>query len=257
MIGQTELFNKLTTTLPNCTLLLGRKGIGKKTLAIEVCKSLNIPHSLLSNKVEALKNDIITDINIKYVYIIPNFDTASINAKNSLLKILEDCPLNIYFILTAEHKDEIPGTILSRCQQFNLVPYSKDELKTACDNKEIVNICDTFLEIQQLEPIYDDFNAFCDKVINHIGTISLSNALKIGTNLQLKKDAKGYDLELFFKLIMYKFYNKYEESNDINYIQAYNITSKSLNMLNIVSVNRQMLFDNWVFKIRNIWNYKN
>lgn len=41
-------------------------------------------------------------------------------AANALLKILEEPPDNVYFILTAEQISTIPVTILSRCQRWNL-----------------------------------------------------------------------------------------------------------------------------------------
>jgi len=58
------------------------------------------------------------------VAIIDHADLLSEEASNALLKTLEEPTPKTTFILTAESKDSIPLTILSRCQiiQFNLVP---------------------------------------------------------------------------------------------------------------------------------------
>jgi DNA polymerase-3 subunit delta' len=47
---------------------------------------------------------------------------------NRLLKIFEEPPANTYFILTAEHLDQILPTILSRCQLYKLLPLDLEEM---------------------------------------------------------------------------------------------------------------------------------
>ncbi len=57
----------------------------------------------------------------KIVYII-NAELMSIEAQNSLLKILEEPGKNNYFILQSSNKYKLLPTILSRCIHFNLRP---------------------------------------------------------------------------------------------------------------------------------------
>lgn len=47
-------------------------------------------------------------------------DKMNIAAANALLKILEEPPLHVIFILIAEQVNSIPATILSRCQKFSV-----------------------------------------------------------------------------------------------------------------------------------------
>lgn len=54
------------------------------------------------------------------VVIITPAENLTISASNALLKILEEPPNNVYFILVAEHITTLPATILSRCQTWRL-----------------------------------------------------------------------------------------------------------------------------------------
>lgn len=56
----------------------------------------------------------------KSFIVIDPADKMNIAAANSLLKILEEPPSHVIFILIAEHLNSIPATILSRCQKFTV-----------------------------------------------------------------------------------------------------------------------------------------
>jgi DNA polymerase-3 subunit delta' len=60
------------------------------------------------------------------VYILRQVDQASLEAANSLLKILEEPPEHVVLILTAVQPEQLPATVLSRCQRLDLrpVPFS-------------------------------------------------------------------------------------------------------------------------------------
>ncbi len=60
----------------------------------------------------------------KVIYI-NEIENLSFNVHNSLLKILEGPPSNIYFILAARNKNKIPKTILSRLRVYNFTKPEK------------------------------------------------------------------------------------------------------------------------------------
>ena len=70
-------------------------------------------------------------------------DTLNENSANALLKILEEPSLKTHFILTAENKNLLPKTILSRCWQFEL---PKESLEEEWQHSEIMGYEQAFLK---------------------------------------------------------------------------------------------------------------
>ncbi|MDO5713778.1 MAG: DNA polymerase III subunit gamma/tau [Tissierellia bacterium] len=62
------------------------------------------------------------------VYIIDEVHMLSKGAFNALLKILEEPPSHLIFILATTEPERLPQTILSRCQRFNFKRISMDEI---------------------------------------------------------------------------------------------------------------------------------
>jgi DNA polymerase-3 subunit delta' len=65
------------------------------------------------------------------VYILRQFDRATLEAANCLLKTLEEPPAHALLILTATVADRLPSTIISRCQTFALRPLSAAQVESA------------------------------------------------------------------------------------------------------------------------------
>lgn len=63
------------------------------------------------------------------VYLIDRADNFTIEAANSLLKVLEEPPAKSYFVLTSHRSFALLPTIISRCQQFNFQPVLTEELE--------------------------------------------------------------------------------------------------------------------------------
>ena len=62
-------------------------------------------------------------------YIFENAEALTVGAQNSLLKILEEPPEGVYFILLSEGADKLLTTINSRVQRFDLQTFSQRELE--------------------------------------------------------------------------------------------------------------------------------
>lgn len=81
---------------------------------------------------EALKIETIRQLNqlipyppikaLEKTLILVNFDLATIPAQNAFLKMLEEHPSYVHFILQASNSHKILETIKSRCQVINLQP---------------------------------------------------------------------------------------------------------------------------------------
>ncbi len=65
------------------------------------------------------------------VYILCDMELANESAANALLKILEEPPARVTFLLTAASEDLVAPTILSRCQVLALRPLSRGVVEAA------------------------------------------------------------------------------------------------------------------------------
>ncbi len=100
-----------------------------KNKAIDLIEIDAASHTGVDN-IRQLKEAInIPPTNFKYkVYIIDEVHMLSIGAFNALLKTLEEPPPHAIFILATTELYKIPTTIISRCQQFNIKPLTKNQI---------------------------------------------------------------------------------------------------------------------------------
>ena len=61
--------------------------------------------------------------------VIPNAEDMTVQAQNSLLKILEEPPQHTYFILTSSHPDQLLTTVISRCRPIKLNPWDPEHIR--------------------------------------------------------------------------------------------------------------------------------
>ena len=64
----------------------------------------------------------------KRVYIVDEVHMLSLSAFNALLKIIEEPPEHLLFILATTELHKVPATILSRCQRFSFRRISQEDI---------------------------------------------------------------------------------------------------------------------------------
>lgn len=86
----------------------------------------------------------------KKIYLIDEAHMLSKAAFNAFLKLLEEPPTSVLFILATTETSKVPATVLSRCFQVIFTPIQdtplKDHLKNICQN-ENVTIDDSAIEL--------------------------------------------------------------------------------------------------------------
>ena len=150
-VTQTLKNQLVTGRLSHAYLFTGTRGTGKTTCAKVLAKAVNCEHPVDGNpcnrcascrsidsgacmdvleidaasnngvdNVRSLRDDAIyTPAEVKMrVYIIDEVHMLSISAFNALLKIIEEPPEHLLFILATTELHKVPATILSRCQRF-------------------------------------------------------------------------------------------------------------------------------------------
>ncbi|MBQ4528617.1 MAG: DNA polymerase III subunit gamma/tau [Clostridia bacterium] len=203
VIGQSHITNTLkneinSSRIAHAYLFTGTRGTGKTSTAKILSRAVNCPSSTDGNpcnecevckaimnetcldvqEIDAASNtgvdnirDIISQVQYipsmgKYkVFIIDEVHMLSKGAFNALLKTLEEPPAHVIFILATTEVQQIPATILSRCQRF--------DFKT-------ISISDIVSNIQKIlngEGINADFDAL--EYVAYLGDGSMRDSLSI------------------------------------------------------------------------------
>lgn len=264
MIGQTKLKEQLSRQieedkLPRFIILVGEKGQGKKLLADWVTKELNSIKYICGTKISDIRDMIeqsykITD---ETVYIISDGDNMSEEAKNAMLKVVEEPPNKARFILTLQDLENTLPTIRGRAVSYRLEEYSHIELLEYCKKNNIecddwvISVAENPYEINTLTQ-YEGFEDYVNLVVDNIAVTSGANSFKIADKIALKGESDKYDLKLFWRAFMFVCLKRYKE-NVKRFCTAIQITSKYIQELRVKSINLSSTFDMWLLDIRKEW----
>jgi len=88
-------------------------------------------HTGVDNIREIIEKAQFRPTNSKFkIYIIDEVHMLSKGAFNALLKILEEPPEYVKFILATTETHKVPDTIISRCQRYNMKSISLSDIKS-------------------------------------------------------------------------------------------------------------------------------
>lgn len=91
---------------------------------------------LVSDANEIVSEAFIKPVNLPYkIFLLKNFDVSTEEAQNKLLKVLEEPPRNVYFILSVKNEEKVLATIKSRCDKVKITPLSDEEMEAVCKDK--------------------------------------------------------------------------------------------------------------------------
>ena len=171
VVGQSHITETLknqvaTNHLSHAYLFTGTRGTGKTTCAKILARAVNCEHPVNGNpcnecpSCRGIENGTILDVtemdaasnnsvdNIrdlrdeaiytpaavkKRVYIVDEVHMLSNAAFNALLKILEEPPEHLIFILATTELHKVPATILSRCQRFSFKRIQPEDIAGRLD----------------------------------------------------------------------------------------------------------------------------
>lgn len=85
---------------------------------------------LVADSNEIVAEAFMKPTNLPYkIFILKNFENATEEAQNKLLKILEEPPANVYFLIGSASEERVLPTIRSRCEKIQILPLPSEELK--------------------------------------------------------------------------------------------------------------------------------
>ena len=173
VVGQEHITDTLknqvqTGRLSHAYLFIGTRGTGKTTCAKILARAVNCENPVDGNpcnrcpsclgiesgaildvvELDAASNNGVDNVRElrdeavfspaavkKRVYIVDEVHMLSVSAFNALLKILEEPPEHLMFILATTELNKVPATILSRCQRHN---FRRIDSKIAADRLSAV-----------------------------------------------------------------------------------------------------------------------
>ncbi len=152
VVGQEHITKTLTNALKNkkishAYLFTGPRGVGKTSIARILAHEINnLPYNEDENhidiiEIDAASNRRIDEIrelresayiaptsSVYKVYIIDEVHMLTTEAFNALLKLLEEPPAHVVFILATTDSHKLPDTIISRTQRYSFKPASIDDI---------------------------------------------------------------------------------------------------------------------------------
>lgn len=146
--------------IPHAFLFYGKEGVGKYSFAIEFSKIINgLNRSSASKDITIIEGERTIGIDkirelkrVSYlspqgkfrINIINNAHLLTVEAGNSLLKILEEPPQGTIFILITPYPEKLPDTVTSRCfpVHFSPIPTKsiEEKIKEEVENQEDVKL---------------------------------------------------------------------------------------------------------------------
>lgn len=213
------------------------------------------------------------------IYIIDEVHMLSKWAFNALLKILEEPPKHVKFILATTETHKVPETIISRCQRYDFKRISADDIKnrlTFIAESENVTIDDKSLEyivknswgwlrnaISLFEQLINDNEINYDHVVEKLWIVEdevLDNFMQklLSRDNSVVEDfdklvADGKNIKLFFKELIF-----FTKSNALRELKNNFDVSKYIQLLEILddtygktktSLDENTTFLIWVLKI--------
>jgi DNA polymerase-3 subunit delta' len=203
--------------LANTYLFYGPRGLGKKLVAYNFAKSLFCQHEnekpcqkcavcqkinkgvfadlhILGKNPEDLSADNIKDFLASLslssslgghkLAIIQKVETINLFSANALLKILEEPPKNTTIILIADQINNLPATIISRCQLLKFRSLDKEAMEKWLINFDLtdeekgtllnLSFGKPGLALEYMEDKLESFKESCDFLIKLLGTDTLA-----------------------------------------------------------------------------------
>lgn len=173
---------------------------------------------------ELINNVRLAPSNLKYkVYIIDEFHMLSTSAFNALLLTLEEPPSNVVFILATTDIQNVPITVLSRCQRydFKLISYKDimDRLNYIKNEENIDITEDALKEIAYLSSGgLRDALSILDQISTFKGTIDADNVTDMFGSVSTAKINKIIEfIESNDAIALMEYINEFK-NNGVNFV---------------------------------------
>lgn len=262
-----ELKEKLKSLeVPPFVIICSQSPIANKEMAYYLAKKDYLGMNIVvgDNKVDIVREI----ISMAYTQTIPTYyifldaDSMSPSAKNTLLKVTEEPPKNVHFVLCISNMANTLATLRSRAYTLQLRPLTVREVKEILDKKYpnatelerqiAIRICTTYEQVQDLfKQDVEELVEFVEKVVDNVASVTVTNALKILLSLKFKEDDKGkYNpisfLNLYAETLTDRFLDEYISVDE--YQNAMKSILELRTELRVNAINSKNLFELWLLE---------
>lgn len=219
MIGQDEAVKTLVSMvkknqIPHALLMIGNSGCGKTTISRILRDKLGCSDNDFNevNAAESRGIDTIREIKQNMslaplggtcrVYLVDEAQNLTKDAQSAMLKMLEDCPDHVYFMLATTDPQKLLPTIRTRCTTIALKPLDDSKLKellTSVLEKEGRKVSDAVLS-----KIVDNSNGSPRKALVILDSVIHLSSEDEQINAILSTDSERVAFNLAQKLMDYK-----------------------------------------------------
>ena len=208
MIGQKNNINTIiqwrcNKSVPRFIIISGEIGSGRLTFAKVIIKMINAKGIIMGNSISEVRETIENAYTITNTtcYIFRNADDMKNEAKNALLKVVEEPPNNAYFIMTVQNIDNMLGTIKSRGTVIKMEPYTRDELLSATNDEILLKYCSNIGQTMEDAENIKNAEYLVDEIFQAFRNKSGTQLLKACTNLRGKQtETDKCDCTLFMRV---------------------------------------------------------
>lgn len=215
--GQEETVDSLKSItediddIPHAFMFVGQRGIGKTTLGRIIAGILKcekypnlVEHNCgvyrvvedTQNLISKIRYTASTKGNPKVVVIMDEIHMLSLHSFNALLKVMEEPPKHLYWILCTTEPSKIPDPIQDRCHRYNLDPIDEEVIQELLDvivEEEKLELPDDTLEVIAESAQGSMRNAIV-KLSQCRGVSSIEQVRKICKNIDVKNNKEIIDL---------------------------------------------------------------
>jgi len=268
MIGQDRLinhFNNLTLdTLPHSLMIVGDNGSGRHTLCNELASRLQLSIVNLNDKINAEMIELVNNIKEPTLCIIPG-EQISFNEESVLLKFIEEPLPNLFIAVLCNSTNQMLPTIKNRCSVYMLDKYTGDVLKYFYDNSEnksfhsaeqekialsVINTPGKMILWNNLQ--FDKMSILATQIFDLIPKANIANILNIPTKIDFEGNDK-FPVEPFVSVLLNVAYTRVID-NKTNATQHFTLTKKLISDLSIPNINKQKLFEHFLYTLKEMCN---
>lgn len=148
-------------------------------------------------------NEIVDEVFIKptnkenKVFLIENIDLSTTEAQNKLLKVLEEPPKNVYFLISAKQADRVLPTIKSRCDKITIEKLPLSDIEKVCKNPLACMLCEGYVGKAEELSKNSNLNEIVDFAVSLV--CDLKNSSQVLRFSKRFQEFKG-DIDLILKI---------------------------------------------------------